>query len=87
MTNGEPSVGFTVKEMFAEVDKKLEYIIAQLTTKASTSDMDTLSNAVGELEQRVSELESEVKTFKRLAALIGSAGAALVAFLQLRGGL
>ena len=62
MTNGE--VSFTVKEMFQEVDKKLEYIIGQLSTKAATSDVEALAG-------RLELLETDVKSFKTVAKVAG----------------
>ena len=81
MTNGE--VSFTVKEMFQEVDKKLEYIIGQLTSKADKTDLEGLTG-------RLDLLEGEVKSFKLAAKLVGGALTLAVtvglAVLQARGG-
>ena len=81
MTNGE--VSFTVKEMFQEVDKKLEYIIGQLTSKADKTDLEGLTG-------RLDLLEGEVKSFKLAAKLAGGALTLAVtvglAVLQARGG-
>ena len=83
MTNGA-EVSFTVKEMFQEVDKKLEYIIGQLTAKASKTDVEALSD-------RMEALEADVQSFKTMAKIAGGALTVAVtvglAVLQSRGGL
>ena len=60
-----PKVSFTVKEMFEEVDKKLEYIIGQLTAKASKVDVDNLA-------ERLEALEGDVGSFKQMAKIGGA---------------
>lgn len=53
-------ITFTVKELLAKVDQKLDLIVAQLDSKAEAHELDTL-------EQRVTALEGSAATEASLA--------------------
>lgn len=86
-------ITYTVKEMFArvdsqlkELDMKLDRMLDVIATHVTEVQLDLAKQDIDHNEKRIGELESEVKTFKRIIALIGSLLTAAVVIIQARGG-
>lgn len=90
MAEGEPAITFTVKEILARVDGKVDLILAQLAGKASLAEVDALKNRVDSLEDDLAIERALAKRTARVVfygvpgftAFIGTALAIVFRFVQ-----
>lgn len=62
------AVGYTVKELFEKIDKKLDVMSVVISSKADHSDVEKLREEFDALEKRYFKLESGVTTKEAVEA-------------------
>lgn len=60
------AVGYTVKELFEKIDKKLDVMSGVISSKADHADLEMLRKDFIEHEKRTAKLESGVASKKEL---------------------
>lgn len=73
MADADGHVTFTVKELLAKLDSKLDDVLARIELKASQESVD-------HLDTRLTRVEREVASLKNYKAAIGS-GIAIAVFV------
>jgi hypothetical protein len=80
---GSPVVRYTAKELFGQINHKLDALLEQVQGKASKEDLDKLDTRVARIENRLGSLEDTrrgaTSTWKLIAAVTASTVGVLIA--------
>lgn len=82
MTEQNPNVAFTVKELFQGIDRKLDLLTLKLDQKADQRHLEALDKRVDDVEDRhdarIVTLEKQNASWKSLAAFVAGVSALAV---------
>lgn len=70
--NGSGGVSFTVKEMLAQLDSKIDRIDEKLDHKVDRGEFDRIYGTVGALTSKLGALESQVRTQDQINAALAA---------------
>ena len=70
MSAADPNVTYTVKEMLAKIEGKIDGVIITIGQKADKHDVETLQDRVKRLEESHSKLEQDRETAIEVAATL-----------------